>query len=462
MIEIMKKTKSGFTLIEAMIFILIFTIIAVSFYRTLSGGMLVLGDSRARIAATQLANEKIETLRNLAYENIDTAEDNPDSEVLMTQDVTRGGNEFKVDTDIRYVDDIFDNIDPDARPNDYKQIRITVRWGVGYNKNITMYTHLAPPGTEELYNGGILSLEIRQTDGQVVSGARVKIVDIETGITKYDNVTESDGKIYLIGLTPKNYKYKITVTKDGYYGVETMPPFDQTPYKPSDEHASVVLAEISPKTIFLDHVSALQLKAQDPTGVAISGADFALEGGREFGDTIANLDAIPQVFSVPVYSYPKSDHSFNVTGEFGFENESPGIYNFFWDPAAGSNANYEFWKIYPMYGTYETKFIVNPGSLNNIAAILLPKDKPSLFVTVVDETDNTPISDAKVIIKNTALAYESEELVTDQLGKAYFPSSGDTLENLEYEITVNALDYVEKKENVTVSNLTQPVIKIVK
>jgi type II secretory pathway pseudopilin PulG len=455
-----RKTRHrGFTLIEALIFSLIFAVVAVNFFRMFTVGAKVLRDAKARIAAAQVANEKFEVLRNITYENLTTDAAHFGGHVEEDETAVRSGISFDVKTEIRYVDDGYDGTyaeGTDTRPQDYKQVEVTVSWGSGADINqVKMTTHMAPPGTEELYSGGILNIEIRQSDGTPVQGAQVSVRNATTNESIYSGTTLVDGKVYLIGLVAGDKLYKISVSKGGYESVVTMPPYNQTAYDPVDEHGSVVLAGIWSQTIIFDPLATIQLKTQDPLGNAIGNIDFSLEGGRKFGDTVPA--------AVPVYSYPETNKQSDASGTLAFTDKSPGKYIFKYpDPVTANDANYEFWKVDPSYGNIATNFFAVPGAAVDVSVLLIPKNVPSLFLKVVDQTDVTPISGASVTVKNESLSYERDAL-TDQFGWVYFPKNEGTivpLQNVQYEVKVQATGYQDEQTNITVSNLTKQDIQI--
>lgn len=460
--KIFFKKKKGFTLVEAMVFSLILVLVAMNFYRIFTGGAKVLRDAKARIAASQVANERFEVLRNISYENLTTDETHATGHVSSEDLIRRSSIDFTVKTAIRYVDDEYDgtcaaNSEIDnTKCDDYKQVEVTVSWGDSEEgKKVSMTTHMAPPGTEELYNGGILNIEIRDSEGVSVQGANVEVRDTTDNSLIYSGTTLVDGKKYLIGLTPGDKRYKISVSKAGYEGVVTMPPYNLTAYDPIDEHGSVVLAGIWSQTIILDKLASLQIKTQDPLGESIGSIDFSLEGGRKMGDTVPAGD--------PVYSYAKTDHHSDASGVFLHDEKSPGKYVFGYpDPATTNNANYDFWKVEPSYGGNKSNVFAQPGATTDVNVLLVPKDRPSLFLKVIDQSDGTPISGALVTVKNESLSYE-KTMETDQFGYVYFPKKEDPvvpLQNEEYEIKVQSAGYQDELTEITVSNLTKQDIQI--
>ena len=53
------KTKSGFSILEVIAAVFIFSIVTISIYGSFSAGLKSLAQSKHRIAATELANEKM-------------------------------------------------------------------------------------------------------------------------------------------------------------------------------------------------------------------------------------------------------------------------------------------------------------------------------------------------------------------------------------------------------------------
>ena len=80
----------------------------------------VLGYSRTRITARHLANEKMETLRNLPYADVAVVGGIPPGNILAEETITRNGLNYSVRTSVVFVDDPFDGLAPtDTLATDY-------------------------------------------------------------------------------------------------------------------------------------------------------------------------------------------------------------------------------------------------------------------------------------------------------------------------------------------------------
>ena len=100
--------QRGFTLIETLIGSIVFVLVALSSYKAFGVLMDAVSSSQAKIAATSLANESLEIVRNLPYDDVGIVAGLPVGKIPRTQDLIKDGYAFTVVTTIRSVDDVFD------------------------------------------------------------------------------------------------------------------------------------------------------------------------------------------------------------------------------------------------------------------------------------------------------------------------------------------------------------------
>lgn len=109
MADLNKPDKQrGFTLLEILITIglMVVTIIAISkLYQTY---LRLTAEEKFKITAASLANQKIETIRNLPYNLIGTLGGIPAGNIPQIETVIKNGIPFTVTTNILYIDDPFD------------------------------------------------------------------------------------------------------------------------------------------------------------------------------------------------------------------------------------------------------------------------------------------------------------------------------------------------------------------
>jgi type II secretory pathway pseudopilin PulG len=128
-----KLQLNGFTLIEALVFLFLFTVITTVFFQTFAYGTALIQQSKYRLGATSLANQKMEIIRSLDYDNIGTLSGIPAGDIQEDETVQVNNSVYHVHTFIQYVDDAYDgqlgHSPNDPVPNDYKRVRVEVAWG---------------------------------------------------------------------------------------------------------------------------------------------------------------------------------------------------------------------------------------------------------------------------------------------------------------------------------------------
>lgn len=118
------RPRRGFTLVETLVGAVVLSLLAVAVYQSYAVVIATTIASRSKIAATLLANEAVEIMRNLPYTDVAIA---PGGKVPADQMVTRDGTSFGVHTTIQSVDDPYDGMAPsDTSPADYKRVQVTI------------------------------------------------------------------------------------------------------------------------------------------------------------------------------------------------------------------------------------------------------------------------------------------------------------------------------------------------
>lgn len=436
------KKKPAFTLIEALVFLFIFAVSVVSLYEAFNTGINYAIESKKKLQAITLANEKIEKMRNLGFENLvdDTTEN---------EQITRSGVAYQVTTRITDFDDPADGVPPADEINwDYFKIGVEVKWGLS-NKKINMSAIVVPPVREEDADKGYMRLHVIDQQGDGLSFASVVVREIANNRLVYSGPVNSSGNIFLTGLNPGNHR--ITVNDDdGYYPVETM---DTTAsFDPYDKHTDIAVKTLAEKYIQTDKKSTLNVSLKNTFNETISNLGFEIKGGKYLG--LENG-------TTAVYNF--SDSVTNSDGTESFSNMSFGPYFFsFTDLNDGTNT-YQFLWMTPKTDT-ENKLSLNADTTFGTEAMLASESVPSLLVTVVDPADgNSPIVEASVRLQFSGTpAYDSGgDDTTDQFGKFYFPQNNATeMINDNYQLTVSADGYAEKTETVTIDNFTTKTVEL--
>lgn len=446
--KLLATSCRGFTLIESMVFLLLFALIASIFFQTYSTATRLIIESKNRLGATALANQKMEIIRSIDYTTIGTKHWNgtawvygiPAGEVLEDEDVTVNTTTYAVHTFVQYVDDEFDDEAPtDTIPTDYKRVRLTVSWGLGgTDQTVVLFGNFSPNGVETSGGDGVLAINILDATGSGVSGATVRVVNSAASIDT-TGTTDSTGNLTLPGATAGTEAYELTISKSGYYGAVTYPAYPTSAYNPVDVHASVATGVLNQKTVVMDQEVDITFKTEDPFGTDIPNIGYTLSGGRVLGTDPGT--------GASVYGFTDTATT-NGSGEADYPDESYGQYT-----VSTSSTDYEFYRLNPE-GAAVNIFDASPGSAAAIAAVLLDKNIGSVKVVVENQADSTPIAGASVRLQNAGLAYDAT-VTTDTFGQAYFPTALPELAAGTYDLEITATGFGDENSTVNVNGVLE-------
>lgn len=444
------KIASAFTLIETLAALFIFSVVAVTFYTVFSVGLRHIAESKNRLGAVAVANEKMEIIRNLKYADVGVENGIPAGGILQDEDIVENAKSYHVKTFVQYIDDAFDGTlaaGTDIIPNDYKRVKVTVSWGSDSNQKVTMTSRFVPPGLEVNAGDGILAINVLNSMGvgiaqstvHVVNNAISPAVDITTQ-------TDNSGSIMFPGAKASK-KYEIAVSKSGYETVATVDP-SSVSYVPVDSNASVLLGSVTSKSIVQDRVSDFSVKSIDQAGGAIPNVNFHLKGGRILG--ASGSDTIYQT---------NSDTHTNGSGELNLTSISPGQYVV---SAIAAVSGYTLVGIdgITSYAASPVGYGINvsPGSNQSVNMKFANNSADSLLVKVVNKADGSILSNAKVTVTNTSGYNKSQDTLSD--GVVLFPGNADSFIAGEYTVKVESPGFQTETSSVTVSQFTKKQIEL--
>ncbi len=436
--QLKAKSYSGFTLIESLVFIFLFSIISLVFFQTYAVGTRLIIESKNRLGATALANQKMEIIRSIEYDAIGTTTGIPAGDLAEDESISVNTLLYHVHTFVQYVDDPFDRLvsgsPADTIPTDYKRVRVTVSWGnEGPDQTVHIFGNFSPRGVETAGGGGVLAINVLDAGGAGVSGASVRLINAASSVD-VTGTTDSTGNLTLPGAPAGTQAYTLIVSKSGYYGATTYPPYPTSAFNPVDVHASVVAGVLNQKTIVMDQSSDITLTTEDPFGTAIPSVDFTLEGGRIIG---ADPVTSASVFGLDVTG------TTDGSGTALYSDESYGQYTL-----SATKSGYQFYKLSPE-SALQNEFTATAGVASDVSLILLDQSIGSVLVKVENQADSTPLAGATVQLSNTTLPYDAT-VTTDQYGYAYFPTALPELDADNYDIDVTLSGYEDEAATVTV------------
>lgn len=373
--------NKGFTLIETLIGVAVFLLIAVSAWQAF--GVILEGTKVLRIksASINLANEKIEIVHNLPYADVGIVGGLPLGKIPHEQIVETSGGSFLVTTTIRNIDEDFDGTiggsPNDLSPADNKLVEIEVRCandcGVA---PISISTRIAPFALETTGNNGALFVQVFNSNGLPLEGADVHIVNstITPNIT-IDDVTASNGMLQIVDAPTSTEAYEITVTKDGYSTDKTYAYGDSLNPVPDKIHATVVSGGVTQVSFAIDELSNITVSSRTDSCSSVGNIDFSLTGSKVIGLDTFKYDV---------------DHITNSSGNLS-------INDLEWD-------SYAFDVIDSSYDLAGSNSILPldliPGATQHVDLIVSPKNPNALLVKVIDGATSLPLADADVTLES--------------------------------------------------------------
>ena len=322
----------GQALIEILISLAIFSILTHALLTLVTTTYSVNIFNRTRISARHLAQEKIEYIRNMPYENIGTVGGIPSGNIQPAETFSINDIVYTVNTSVIYIDDPFDELTPDdLLPADYKRVSIEIYWeGVDSSgKNpLKMITDISPASIETTLTGGTLSIYVFDANALPVPQADVAIISTGTDpIVNMTIKTNDSGRVILPGAPVcRRACYQIAVSKDGYSSERTYSTEEvDNPAKPI---LSVLQGEITESSFAIDKVGTINVnsyKDRSSNFETLPETTFTIRGQKTIGtDSDDN----------PVYKY-QDIFTTDGAGSITLENMEWDNYTIFIDSAVG-------------------------------------------------------------------------------------------------------------------------------
>lgn len=386
MIKNQNKKNGGFTLVEILVSIGIFAILAMSIYQVFASMTKVTGVYRGNTSVSELANQYMEIVHNMPYSQIGTINGNPPGLLPDQPNATTtvvGGNTYQIYYVVNYIDDPADGTivaGTDPAPNDYKQVKL-------YIKNTTndltqsFVTNIAPKGLESLASGGALVIKVFDAVGQPVPNATVKITD--TAVTpniSLSRTTDAQGNWVEVGLPPSDNSYHVVVTKNNYSTDQTYPVSASNP-SPIKADATILAGQVTQISFSIDQLSNLTFNTLDQVCSAVPNVGVEVKGSKLIGT--------PSVLKFD-NTYTSDTNGKIPLSNIEWDSYTPGL----------TTASYL------VYGSSPIQQVnVLPNTSQNFNLILGPATANSLLVIVQDSLGN-PVEGANVELQKISPALD--------------------------------------------------------
>ncbi len=400
----MFKEEKGFSLMETVVAVAIFGLITTSLYSLFTIGIKVVNENKARVGARVIAEERMEIVRNLPYDNVGTVGGVPSGDIAQSEITVLNNISYTVETDIHYVDDDYDDVAPTDLVNvDYKKVRVQVSWESQLDVNpIVLVTDVVPRDIETLAGGGTLWVEVYDSALSPINGATVQVVNNEvTPVVNISSATNADGVYILPGVDIGTQSYEVLITKAGYSDAQTYSVDPVNNPNPNPAHLSVGVGEVTNKTFFIDLLADLSIQAklfgtEDPA-VAFP---FTLKGEKIIGTDGGGAD---------ILEYEQAQTT-DASGLVTLVDLEPDTYSIEFDEAVTG---------YDLAGyNVDLPHVLSGAANDSLIIELAPHASNTLLITVEDGSSNR-IADASVRLYKADLSYD-ETQVNDSDGQAFF------------------------------------------
>jgi len=327
-----KNHNKGITLVELLVAIVILSVVIISFIGSFSSIAKGLSFSKAKTLATNLAQEKIQILRQLPYHRIlitpspsyltDFSPVVPyDTEYFPPEDILEGGLRFKRYTYIAPLQEVngrFEQLPPSTPEQGLKYIQVSVVYETDKRKKlVTLHTIITNPDIS--YYRGVVEGRVR--DKTTFLPLKDVIITLAENIGCRD-YTDSDGR-YSIKTHYGNYS--VVATKRGYYtdvksvsvgyNPQTVD-FDLQPISTGTVFGyvwlndRVVISQVVGSTLTVDGFSQEYIELYNPTSQPIQMAINISSGiiGVKYqstadGDTLKDIKLEYYTLSIPPRGY---------------------------------------------------------------------------------------------------------------------------------------------------------------
>jgi prepilin-type N-terminal cleavage/methylation domain-containing protein len=422
----MKYTSQrAFTLIEIVVGSAIFLVVALAAYQAFSVLMNATLTARAKVSATELANERFEIIRNLPYGDVGIVGGLPVGKIARNQNITRDNYSFNVQTTIRSVDNPFDGIiggsPNDTSPADYKLVDLDITCSNCKNFSSLNFTSLvAPHALETASTNGALYIRVFD-NGSIpapVIGASLHIVNTQTNPdTIIDEITDNNGWVKIVDAPPGTNAYNITATKTGYTQDQTYPLGGAAGANPSKPDITVNQQQIAQTSFTIDKTSSLAITTVNSSCLALPSTGFSLTGTKLIG--------------TGVLKYPTQNFTTDLSGNYNI----PAIE---WDTYSGliTSASLDLAGTNPVQN-----FVINPNESKNLTLIAVPHVTRALLISV-KTSSGTAIDGATVQLQKSGF----DQTKTTNSGACVTPGQvfWNGLGSGTYTVTVTKTGYQTK------------------
>ncbi|MFN8188488.1 MAG: carboxypeptidase-like regulatory domain-containing protein [Gaiellales bacterium] len=213
-----RNAEAGFTLIEIVMAMGLFVVVAAAMAQVLTGAIVSSGISKERTIAQQVAQEEIESIRRMAYDDVGIVNGNPPGELQATKTVTVSNLALTVQTSVKYV------ADPTptsyATQANYKKVTVTILRARDSKQLTQEVTHVAPPARAPYGGVNLAIVNVQVVDFALNTPVEGATVALGTGPSApRSDKTDTTGTVTFAALSPNPSAsdfYDLSASLSGY------------------------------------------------------------------------------------------------------------------------------------------------------------------------------------------------------------------------------------------------------
>lgn len=283
------SSQKGFSLVEVIIVAALSSLVFGALLSSFQYSLKLINNSRAKLSALSVANDRMEYFRSLPYDDVGTVFGIVPGTIPQNSTTTLNGIEFHERVLVEYVDDPADGEDgtatPDSNgiPSDYKRLKLEYTWEIGgATSSISLISNIVPRSVETTAGGGTVRINVIDENSLLLPRASVRLINNTTTSTiDVTRITDASGAALFSG-APAASNYEVIVTANiAGHNYSTAQTYEATTSNPNPVVAqfSVLEADVSTLTFQIGELSDLRILTRS----AINEGMFL----EEFSDLLA-------------------------------------------------------------------------------------------------------------------------------------------------------------------------------
>jgi Tfp pilus assembly protein PilE len=274
----MSRIPHGFSLVDVVVGVALMLVLFLSLFGVLKASLVLSSISKAKSAATELANTQMEYLHGLAYDSVGTVGGIPSGVALQNATTSLDGVTYTIHTYVEYTDSPADGTgasDTNGVTTDYKTGKVSVSYTLyGLTNSVSLVSNFVPTGIEATTGGGTISIHVVNKDNVGVGDAIVQIINASTSPSiNFSTFSDTSGYV-MVGGAATSSQYQIYVSRAGYSSAQTYARAGQNA-NPTPGYLTISQNQTTSSTFAIDLLSSLILSVWSPAVTSTFSDTFA-------------------------------------------------------------------------------------------------------------------------------------------------------------------------------------------